>query len=186
MTQQNSRTYQLSAATDAFNEDDERFFSHALCKLLPAEVLLDALSSSTTLPEVFPGTKPGTRAVQLPDGDVYHHPFLKAFGQPLRETVCECERRGDMSLGHALQLINGPTVKAKLTAPRNRIGRLLTGGRSDEDILRELYLVTLSRPPSERERRVGLRHVAGAADKRKAWEDVQWALLNTSEFLLRH
>jgi hypothetical protein len=182
----NSRTYQLSAVASAFNEEDKRYFSHALSKLLPAEVLLDALSSATAVPEVFHGMKPGTRAVQLPDGDVFQHPFLKAFGQPQRETVCECERRGDTSLGHALQLINGPTVKAKLTAPDNRIGRLLTDGRSDDEVLRELYLATLSRPPSEREWQINFRHVRGAADRRKAWEDVQWALLNTNEFLLRH
>ncbi|MBN9518931.1 DUF1549 domain-containing protein, partial [bacterium] len=130
-----SRVYQLSAATNDRNKDDERFFSHAVTKLLPAEVLLDALCSSSEVPEVFEGARPGTRAAQLPDGDAQHHPFLKTFGQPARETACECERGADTSLGHALQLVNGPTLRAKLTAPGNRIGRLLTAGTADAAVL---------------------------------------------------
>ena len=182
----NSRAYQLSAAPTARNKDDDRFFSHAVTQLLPAEVLLDALSASADVPEAFEGTRPGTRAAQLPDGDVFQHPFLKAFGQPARETACECERQGDTSLGHALQLVNGPTLKAKLVAPDNRIGRLLKAGRPDAAVVRELYLATLTRPPTAAEEAAVLKHVAAAADKRQAWEDVQWALVNTKEFLFRH
>jgi hypothetical protein len=53
-------------------------------------------------------------------------------------------------------------------------------------MLNDLYLAALSRPPSEVELQVSLQHVAKAADKRKAWEDVQWALINSKEFLFRH
>ena len=42
-----SRTYQLSARTNALNADDSLYFSHALTKLQPAEVLLDAISTLT-------------------------------------------------------------------------------------------------------------------------------------------
>lgn len=181
-----SRTYQLASSTTPLNRDDERYFSHTQVRLHSAEVLLDALSSASDVPEVFPGMKAGTRATQLPDGDVYKHPFLKAFGQPARETVCECERNGDTSLGHALHLVNGPTLKTKLAEPDNRIGRLLAAGRSDEQIVRQLYLATLSRPPSAEERAATLALIRDEPDRRKAWEDVLWALINTKEFLFRH
>jgi hypothetical protein len=181
----NSRTYQLSAQGNDFNKDDTKYFSHAVTKLLTAEQLLDALCQVTEVQEKYAGMPAGTRAVQLPDGEV-NHPFLKTFGQPARELACECEREGDSNLAQALQLINGPTVNEKMRAANNRIGRLLSKKASESDILNDLYLSTLSRLPTEGDAKVCLEHVAKAADKRKAWEDVHWALINSKEFLFRH
>jgi hypothetical protein len=180
-----SRTYQLSAQSNDFNKDDNKYFSHATTRLLPAEPLLDAICQATEVPEKFAGLPPGTRAVQLPDGEV-NHVFLKTFGQPGRELACECEREGDSNLAQALQLINGPTINDKMRAPTNRVGRLLGKKMTDQELLDELYLATLSRPPLEGEVKASLEHVNKAADKRKAWEDVHWALLNSKEFLFRH
>jgi Protein of unknown function (DUF1553)/Protein of unknown function (DUF1549) len=183
----NSRTYQLSAQTSELNKDDNKYFSHAVTKLLTAEQLLDALCTVTEMPEKYAGLPLGTRAVQLPDGEV-NHPFLKTFGQPARELACECEREGDSNLAQALLLINGPTVNEKLRAAGNRIGRLLDKKMSDFDILCELYLASVSRVPAEGEVSAALDHVRKAKpeDRRKAWEDVQWALVNSKEFLFRH
>jgi hypothetical protein len=179
-----SRTYQLSAATNETNANDVKYFSHAGTKLLSAEQLLDALCDVTGVPEKYAGLPAGTRAVQLPDGEV-NHPFLKAFGQPARELPCECERESDGNLGQALQLINGPTVNAKLIAP-NRLTKLLEAKKTDDEMLNELYFTALSRPPSEEDRKIAFAHLAKSKDKRKGWEDVLWAILNTREFLFRH
>src|SRR5262249_34637940 len=180
-----SRTYQLSAEANEFNKDDSKYFSRAVTKLLPAEPLLDALCACMEVPEKFAGLPLGTRAVQLPDGD-FNHPFLKTFGQPARELACECERESDSNLAQALQLINGPTLNEKLRNPNNRIGKLLARKAADKDMLNDLYLSTLSRPPSDADAKVALAHIAKAKDRRKAWEDVHWALLNSKEFLFRH
>ncbi|HEY7426508.1 MAG TPA: DUF1549 domain-containing protein [Gemmataceae bacterium] len=181
----NSRTYQLSTQGNQFNADDSKYFSHAVTKLLTAEQLLDAICTVTEVPEKFAGLPPGTRAAQLPDGDV-NHPFLKTFGQPARELACECERESDSNLAQALQLINGATINEKMRNANNRIGRLLQAKTSEVEMLNELYLSTLSRLPNPDNTKVALEHVARAPDKRKAWEDIQWALLNAKEFLFRH
>jgi Protein of unknown function (DUF1553) len=181
----NSRTYQLSAQTNRDNADDTKYFSHAVTKLLTAEQLLDAICTVTEVPEKFAGLPLGTRAVQLPDGD-FNHIFLKTFGQPARESACECERESDSNLAQALQLINGPTINEKVRNPNNRIGRLLKEKTSEGDMLNELYLSTLSRLPNPENVKVALEHIARAPDKRKAWEDIEWALLNAKEFLFRH
>jgi hypothetical protein len=181
----NSRTYQLSAQTNPYNADDTKYFSHAVTKLLTAEQLLDAICTVTEVPEKFAGLPLGTRATQLPDSDIAH-PFLKTFGQPARELACECERESDSNLAQALQLINGPTINDKVRNPNNRIGRMLKEKTSEVEMLNDLYLSTLSRLPNPENVKVALEHVARASDKRKAWEDIQWALLNAKEFLFRH
>lgn len=194
----NSRTYQLSSDTNETNQNDEKYFSHALVmsKRLSAEVLLDAICTATSSPEKFPGYPLGTRAVQLPDGEVVNtggryagwdrHPFLKAFGQPARELVCECEREGDVSVARVLEMKNGPFVRAKIQAADNRLGKLLARKLADGEVLNELFLATLSRMPLEDEARAALDVVQAATNKRAAWESVLWALLNTNEFLFRY
>jgi hypothetical protein len=181
----NSRTYQLSAQSNDFNKEDNKYFSHAVTKLHTAEQLFDALCFVTEVPEDFKGFPKGTRAVQLPDGEV-NHPFLKTFGQPARELACECEREGDSNLAQALQLINGPAVNDRLRNPANRIGKLLGKKLGERELLNELFLATLTRLPNDSEAKAMLDHVTRAMDKRKAWEDVHWALINSKEFLFRH
>ena len=154
-------------------------------KLLTAEQLLDAIVDVTGVPEKFAGLPAGTRAIQLPDGEI-NHPFLKSFGQPARELACECERESDGNLGQALQLINGPTVNEKVRAPSNRVGSMLANSKTDRERLTELYLAALSRSPVDEEFSIALGHIEKAKDKRKGWEDVLWAVLNTREFLSRH
>src|SRR5277367_3197835 len=153
-----SRTYQLSAQPNDSNKDDNKYFSHAVTKLLTAEQLLDAICDFTAVPEKYAGLPAGTRAIQLPDGEV-NHPFLKTFGQPARELACECERESDSNLAQALQLINGPTINEKIRNPNNRLGKLLAEKKSDKEVLDSLYLSTLSRLPSEAERQPALSHV---------------------------
>jgi hypothetical protein len=180
-----SRTYQLSAQPNDSNRDDNKYFSHAVTKLLTAEQLLDAICDFTGMPEKFAGLPAGTRAIQLPDGEV-NHPFLKAFGQPARELACECERESDGNLAQALQLINGPTVNEKVRGANNRLGKLLGGKVKDEEILSDLYYAALGRAPFADEKQIAIDHVNKREDKRKAWEDLVWALINTREFLFRH
>jgi hypothetical protein len=194
----NSRTYQLSSHANASNQHDDRYFSHALVKRkrMTAEVLLDAICTATAAPEKFNGFPAGTRAVQLPDGQVIdtggqyaswdRHPFLKAFGQPAREATCECEREGDVNLARVLELKNGSFLQKKLSEGGNRISKLLAKKLPDAEVVKELFLATLSRPPQANEVKAALAVVEKLLDKRAAWESVQWALLNTNEFLFRH
>jgi hypothetical protein len=140
----------------------------------------------------FEGFPAGTRAGQLPgvggnrrrgQGASDGEKFLAVFGKPVRSLSCECERSDDTTLARAFQLITGPVVHRLLAAPDNRIGKLLAAGKPDGEILDELYLAALSRPPSERRRALEL--LGKTEDRRAALEDVVWALINAKEFLLR-
>ncbi len=180
-----SRTYQLSARTNELNADDNLYFSHATTKLLPAEVLLDAISSVTSTSTPFDNLPKGFRATQIPDGKM-ENPFLKTFGRPARELACECERESDSNLSQALQLIGGATVNGKLRDDNGRMARLAKSSLPPEEIAKELYLVALAREPNATETAAAVKHLAAAKDRRQAVEDLGWVLINSKEFLFRH
>jgi uncharacterized protein DUF1549/uncharacterized protein DUF1553 len=181
----NSRTYQLSSRKNAFNQDDTRYFSHARARLLTAEQLLDAICAVTDVSEKYAGLPAGLHATQLPSPDV-ENSFLKVFGQPARETACQCERGGESNLSQALQMINGPLVHGKLRDAHNRLRQLIAAGKANREIIGELYLAAFSRPPSEPELTAAVKHVAASGDQVRGLEDVCWALLNANEFLFQH
>lgn len=181
-----SDVYQLSSEPNETNAADEANFARASVRLLPAEVLLDAIGQALGKPGVSLDNAPrGLGATQVP-GTRMGGTFLKIFGKPDRLLTCECERSESTTLAQAFQLINGGTVRDRLEAENNRIGRLIGSGTNDGAILDELTLAALSRPPSASERSGFLEHVRKATDRRKAWEDVAWAIVNSKEFLLRH
>jgi hypothetical protein len=62
---------------------------------------------------------------------------------------------------------------------------LLAAGKTDGEILEELYWAALTRSPTGKERATMAAHVAAAKDRRKGLENVLWALLNAKEFVLR-
>jgi hypothetical protein len=190
-----SRTYQLSAAPTETNRDDESNFARAIVRPLQAEQLLDAVAQVAGTRPRFAGQPRGRRAGQLPgvgaserrrgrvenDGEK----FLATFGKPVRSLSCECERSDDSTLAQAFQWITGPTVTRLLAEPDNRLGKLLAAGRTDGEIIEELYLAGLCRPPSPAERQGLMAFVAKARDRRAALEDVLWGVINSKEFLLR-
>lgn len=181
----NSRTYQLSSRKNEFNKTDVKYFSHARTRLLSAEQLLDAICQVTSVPEKYAGLPLGTRATQLPSPDVDNY-FLKVFGQPARETACQCERSSESNLSQALQMINGPLVHGKIRDEKNRVRAMLAAGKTNPEIVTELYQAAFARRPSEQELATAVGHVEKSGDQMRGLEDVLWALLNANEFLFQH
>jgi hypothetical protein len=190
-----SRTYQLAAATrDTSTMADELHNSHATVMPLKAEQLIDALSQVTGTPVRFRGYPLGIRANQIPappqsgrrfGGEGMGEKFLKTFGKPDRLLTCECERNDDPGLLQAFQLITGELMNSLVKDADNRLGKMLSAGKTDAEMLEEFYLAALCRPPTAAESKKLRAYVGGASDRRAAWEDVHWALLNSKEFLLR-
>ena len=172
---------------------DELHHSHATVQPLEAEQLLDALAQVTQVPVRFVSYPVGLRANQVPAPpqsgrrgvDGMGERFLKTFGKPDRLLTCECERLDDPGLLQAFQLITGELTNAMIRDPDNRVGKLLSAGKSDAEILEDAYLAALCRKPTETESKKLLALLAAAKDRRAAWEDVLWAVVNSKEFLLR-
>jgi hypothetical protein len=180
----NSRVYQLSAATRPANAADARFYSHYYARRLPAEAMLDALSSATGVPDSFPGYPLGTRAGQLPDPSLASR-FLQMFGRSDRVTACACERSGEVTLRQLLHLQNGENVLRKIRDGEGRLAKLLKAKKSDDEVIEELFLATLSRRPTAAQSAAAKKDIA--EDGREAvLQDLLWALVNSKEFLFNY
>lgn len=58
--------------------------------------------------------------------------------------------------------------------------------RTVEEVVQELYRVALSRDPHDEELKATLAYVAGKDNRREAYEDIVWTLINSKEFLFNH
>ena len=181
-----SRTYQASYRASESNREDLIYFSHQEPRLLSAEQLLDAINQVTGVADALGILPEGTRATQIPAPDLVKVDFLKVFGQPERSTVCACERSSESNLGMAIEFFNGTFIHQKLRSENNRFRKAIVAGRSDAEIVTELYLAAVCRPPSESELEVALKQITIRGERPAAFEDICWALLNTDEFLFQH
>jgi hypothetical protein len=178
----NSRVYQTAFAPNEWNVNDADNFSHAMPRRLMAETLMDAVAQAAGARPNFPEVPEDTAAAQLPDPHVGKDGFLDLFGRPSRESACECERRSDLSLPQALNLINGRTISDAVADPKGRVATNVLAGKSSEAMVEDLYLASLSRLPTKAESENGVKYLAGGARTTRA-QDLLWALLNSKGFL---
>ena len=194
-----SNAYQLSATPNEYNIADVQNYSRYYPRRLQAEVMLDAIDDLTGAKTDFPNLPAGTRAIALPDNSYNNaSPFLRVFGRPENESVCECERIQSSSLAQSLHLMNAADIKGKLATGSGRADLLSKSDKPPEDRIRELYMVAFSREPKAEELKVAVDYLAeplldsagNPVDAQRAnqekFQDLIWALINTKEFLFNH
>lgn len=113
----NSRTYQLSWVANETNQLDERNFSRAVPRRLPAEVAYDAVQIATASDQKVEAltTKLTGRAISIASaGDDQGRTgigfALSVFGRSIRESNCDCDRSSESSLLQTVFLQNDQTV----------------------------------------------------------------------------
>ena len=187
-----SRVYQLAAEPNATNAEDETNNSHALVSRLTAEQMLDSLSKVLATPLPLEGLPAGTRLAQMAEGRKHYKPlttavdlFAASFGKPPRLIASDCERSNGTTLPQAFQLISGPLIQRMLVQKANVLGGLAASEKSDSEVVEALFWTALSRAPGEAERVRSTAYLAAAADRRRALEDLAWALVNSKEFVFR-
>jgi hypothetical protein len=180
-----STAYQLSAEPNANNIHDQQNYARAYPRRLLAEVMLDGICQVTGVEENFNGLPRGTRTIQLPDESVQSY-FLDTFGRPTRETPCECERPREANLAQALHLLNSNEVQSKVGNPNGRLAALLKEKKDNAALTEELYLWVYGRRPRPEELKTVSAYVAEQKERKAAFEDLLWAMLNSKEFLFNH
>ena len=146
--------------------------------------MLDCISEATGTKDKFRGLPLGAHAVQIADGATTDY-FLRTFGRATRETPCTCEVSMEPNLSQALDLLNGDTVQGKIVNG-GVIKKLLAANMDDKTILTDLYLRTVSRPPTGDEVNTLTPLLSDPASREKTFEDIFWALLNSKEFMFNH
>jgi hypothetical protein len=182
-----SRTYQLSATPNEYNKHDKQNYARYYPRRMSAEVLFDAVNQVADAPAGFPGVPQDRhaprRAIMLPD-ESFPSYFLDVFGRPQRISACECERVSEANLAQALHLLNSDEIQNKLARPGGRAEKMAKDPRPDAEKVDELFLWALAHPPTDAQRDLALAHLAKhAKDKKAAYENILWALLNTKEFV---
>jgi hypothetical protein len=180
-----SHVYGLSSAPSKRNVADTRNYSRHYRQRLRAEVLLDAVSDITQVPETFAAAPPGSRAMELWTVRTQSI-FLDSFGRPDPNQDPPCERSSDTTVVQALHLMNAPNLHRKVTADSGRAAALAKSAKTPPEIVEELYLLVYGRLPAAEEKADCVKLFEEKdVTRRQATEDLLWALLNTPEFIFK-
>ncbi len=190
-----SQAYQRSWRPNATNAGDDRHFSRAVPRRLPAEVVYDALAQVVAAADQILAVREDLdrRSVGHLSMRMAGTYAMNIFGKPARATNSDCERSSDPSLLQSLFTRNDPIVQDRLSQG----GWLLelasqfnsSGAPSREAleaVIGEVWLRTLGRKPRSEEVMRALEHYQQAGTVADGTRDLLWALINTKEFLLNH
>ncbi|WP_422923049.1 DUF1549 domain-containing protein [Singulisphaera sp. PoT] len=165
------------------NAPDTRNYSRHYRQRLRAEVLLDAISDVTQVPDTFDASPPNSRSMAI---WTHRTPslFLDTFGRPDPNQDPPCERTSDTSVVQVLHLLNSPELHKKVTSDSGRAAKLAASDKAPATIVEELYLLVYGRLPSVEEQGIGRElFERPGGTRRKATEDLLWALFNSPEFI---
>ncbi len=148
---------------------------------LRSDQLFNALSAALGIDETGPGNqqdRPRRAYFAGPRGQVN-----RTFGYDpsvRREEVAS-------SIPQALWMMNAPELNRSINGrrPGTSLGKLLADTKDDEAVAVELYLRCLAREPKDAELSTCLGHVRQSGNRAEAFEDILWALVNSTEFLHR-
>ena len=177
------KTYQRSTPSNPSNGLDNRNFAKATVRRMRAEVLLDSIGQATAAPLTHLSMPVGMRAVEVADAKRTNY-FLTTFGRSKRENVCARDEVNP-TLSQALHLLTGDTIETKIAAGA-LVEKMLKEGKKPLEALDALFLRSVARLPDDQERSALEPYFSDPEQTKAALIDVQWALLNSKEFLFNH
>ncbi len=169
-----SDAYQRTSLPTTANKSDTVLYSHMAVKVLTPEQLYDSLTSVSGSQE---GSRPsGKGGGPRGQANTPRDRFVAFFSGSENPKATDYEA----GIPQALRLMNN----GKLTA--GKPSEFTKTGAQPEKVVDRLYLMTVSRKPTEAEVKRLTDYIAKASDVKTAHSDILWALLNSSEFTLNH
>lgn len=183
--------FETISATEAYQREsrprrevDGTPFAANVAQPLRSDQLFNALLSALDTDE--PAESANRRGRPAAGGNPYgrngsvRQAFEVAFGydpSDPRETV-------NASIPQALALMNGVRINLAVRAAGNEtmLGRLLEETDDNSAVIEDLYLRTMSREPTDKERDAALAFCKSTKNRPAVFEDLLWALVNSSEF----
>lgn len=182
-----SSAYQLSARFPGEWKDTyTSYYPRKFVRLMTGPEVVDAISKATGRPSTyaFSGIQVSRmKEMATPGGTREVTGLMQAFFQSNRNTQVPDGNRP--STLQALLMTNSKFINEKIAGQNgSRVAKLLEGGLSNEQLVEELFLSSLGRWPSSEEKEVA--YQALEKDRKRGAENIQWALLNSIEFVLNH
>lgn len=171
-----SETYQRTSKPNPANHEDTTLFSHMAIKVMLPEQLYDSLEQ--VLGKAERGRQGPRVGAQRGGPSGPREAFLNFFrtedGDPTEYAA---------GIPQALRLMNSPQMNNSSAL----LSEVTKAGTTPAQNIEKMYLATLARRPNAHEVNRLSDHVAkNSSDARKAYGDILWAILNSSEFTLNH
>jgi hypothetical protein len=173
----NSQAYQRSSKPTGTNADaSPALLSRMPIKVLTPEQLFDSLVQALGAP-ARPNGGPGRNPVLRAQGANQRAAFVAFFG--IEDGADPTEYQS--GIPQALRLMNSPQLNNNSV-----LNQYLRSARQPNEVIEHLYLMTLSRRPTSAESERLTTYVGKSREPRPAYNDILWALLNSSEFTTNH
>lgn len=187
-----SETYQFSSMPRYTSPEAIANFATYPLRRLDAEVLIDAINKITgttdlytsAIPEPFTYIPKDQTAVAIADGSITSS-FLALFGRSARATGTANEKNNNPHSSQSLHMLNSSHIQQKLERG-DTLRAIFSSGRKPAEMIRELYLTVLSRPPTPDEMKTVDQYIKSSGSRTIAAVDITWSLINSTEFLYRH
>jgi len=89
------------------------------------------------------------------------------------------------TIPQTLFLMNSPRINRYLNGRDSVVSKIIDAYEEDQDATAEIYLKVLGREPSEEEFQIVDDYLTEVGDRREAYEDLYWSLLNSTEFMTK-
>jgi hypothetical protein len=179
----NTESYRLGMQTGVINGPAPAAELEPL--RLRGDEVFASLRAGVELPNVKPPAVAATDAVRFPPPPKSTRDLVnEAFATDPSLSSVDAPR----TIAQALWMMNNEQLQKEINAAPDSgtmLAKLLAESNDDRAVCEKLIARVLARPATADEVQIALAHVARLGDRRAAFEDLLWSLVNTAEFTTR-